>query len=102
MNANRLTTPKEKVRQLQEQLGHAAKRSKKRKFHALYDKVYRMDILQEAWKKIRANKGAPGVDGQAIEDVEQLGVQQFLEDIQRRLIEKSYPITSSKEVCSQK
>ncbi|MGF6354280.1 hypothetical protein ABIE27_002190 [Paenibacillus sp. 4624] len=41
MNANRLTTPKEEVQQLQEKLGHVAKENKKRKFHALYDKVYR-------------------------------------------------------------
>ena len=43
MNAGRLTTPKEKVQELQEKLGHAAKINRKRRFHALYDKVYRMD-----------------------------------------------------------
>ncbi|WP_246021279.1 reverse transcriptase domain-containing protein [Paenibacillus lentus] len=43
----RLTTPKEKVQQLQEKLGHAAKENKKRKFHALYDKIHREDILRE-------------------------------------------------------
>lgn len=47
MNAKRLTTPKENVQQLQEKLGHAVKESKKRRFHALYDKVYRLDILWE-------------------------------------------------------
>lgn len=49
VNAHRLTTPKENVQQLQEKLGHAAKENKKRRFHALYDKVYRLDILWEAW-----------------------------------------------------
>ncbi|WP_233455171.1 TetR family transcriptional regulator [Paenibacillus elgii] len=63
MNAKRLTTPKENVQQLQEKLGHAAKENKKRRFHALYDKVYRRDILWEAWRRVRANK-EPGVDGQ--------------------------------------
>ncbi|WP_233455202.1 group II intron reverse transcriptase/maturase [Paenibacillus elgii] len=58
MNAKRLTTPKENVQQLQEKLGHAAKENKKRRFHALYDKVYRRDILWEAWRRVRANKGA--------------------------------------------
>lgn len=66
MNAKRLTTPTEKVQQLQEKLGHAAKKSKKRRFHALYDKVYRMDVLQEAWRRVRANKGAAGIDKQTI------------------------------------
>ncbi|MDQ0914517.1 hypothetical protein [Paenibacillus sp. V4I5] len=60
MNANRLTTPKEKVQQLREKLGHAAEENKKRKFHSLYDKVHRWDVLCEAWKRVRANKGAAG------------------------------------------
>ncbi|WP_200906014.1 hypothetical protein [Paenibacillus sp. IHB B 3415] len=51
MNANRLTTPKEKVQELQEKLGHAAKENNKRRFHALYDKVYRWDVLSEAWRR---------------------------------------------------
>ncbi|GFP20426.1 hypothetical protein HKBW3S03_01928 [Candidatus Hakubella thermalkaliphila] len=50
VNAVRLTTPKEKVRELQEKLGYAAKVSKKRSFHAVSDKVYRWDVLQEAWR----------------------------------------------------
>jgi hypothetical protein len=58
VNAKRLTTPKEKVQQLQRKLCHAAKENKKRKFHALYDKVYREDILLEAWRRVRANKGS--------------------------------------------
>ncbi|REJ12737.1 MAG: group II intron reverse transcriptase/maturase, partial [Paenibacillaceae bacterium] len=58
MNARRLTTPKEKVQQLQEKLGHAAKTSKTRRFHALYDKIYRTDMLWEAWRAVKANRGA--------------------------------------------
>ncbi|CAH8718936.1 hypothetical protein M5W83_02585 [Paenibacillus thiaminolyticus] len=64
MNAKRLTTPKENVQQLQEKLGHAAKESKKRRFHALYDKVYRLDILWEAWRRVRADMGSAEIDGE--------------------------------------
>lgn len=80
MNANRLTTPKENVQQLQEKLGHAAKENKKRRFHALYDKVYRMDILWEAWRRVRANKGSAGVDGETLADIEKQGEYLFLLD----------------------
>lgn len=90
VNAGRLTTPKEKVQQLQEKLGHAAKASKKRRFHALYDKVYRMDILLEAWKRVRANKGAAGIDRQTLDDIEKKGVQEFLEQCQQLLITGKY------------
>ncbi|MCM3131127.1 group II intron reverse transcriptase/maturase, partial [Paenibacillus urinalis] len=69
MNAKRLTTPKENVQQLQKKLGHAAKENKKRRFHALYDKVYRMDVLEEAWRRVRANKGSAGVDGETFSDI---------------------------------
>lgn len=73
MNANRLTTPKEKVQELQEKLGHAAKENKTRKFHALYDKVYRWDVLCEAWRRVKANKEAAGVDAMTLANVEEQG-----------------------------
>lgn len=78
MNAPRLTTPKEKVQELQEKLCHAAKKNKRRKFHALYDKIYRMDLLAEAWRRVRANKGAAGIDGETLADIEKMGVERFL------------------------
>ena len=90
MNAIRLTTPTENVQQLQVKLGHAAKENKKRKFHALYDKVYRMDILREAWRRVRANKGAAGVDGETLADVEKHGEHLFLHECQRLLKEGRY------------
>ncbi|CAM4399521.1 group II intron reverse transcriptase/maturase [Paenibacillus phoenicis] len=90
MNAKRLTTPKEKVQELQEKLGHAAKENHKRKFHALYDKVYRWDVLCEAWKRVRANKGAAGVDAVTLADIEEQGETSFLKECERELKEGHY------------
>lgn len=90
MNAKRLITPKEKVRELQEKLGYAAKVSKERRFHALYDKVYRWDVLQEAWRRVKANKGAGGIDHQTLADIEETGVDAFLSECQRVLAEGRY------------
>lgn len=90
MNANQLTTPKEKVQQLQEKLGHVAKENSKRKFHALYDKVYRWDVLCEAWRRVKANKGAAGVDAMTLSAVEEQGEMNFLKDCERALKEGNY------------
>ncbi len=73
--------PRDKVRQLQRRLWAAAKRAPGRRFHALYDHVWRGDVLREAWRRVRANRGAAGIDGQSIRDVEAYGVDRFLEDI---------------------
>ena len=90
MNAEKLTTPKEKVRELQRKLYQSAKRNKVRKFHALYDKLYREDILYEAWKRVRANDGSAGIDNQTIEEVEAYGVDKIIEEIQEILRENNY------------
>jgi len=90
VNAEKLKTPKEKVQQLQEKLGHAAKMSRKRRFHALYDKVYRIDVLQEAWRRVRSNKGAAGVDRQTLQDIENMGAEDFLLSCQQTLEEGTY------------
>ena len=78
------------VRVLQRGLYRAAKAQKERRFGVLYDKVYRDDILWEAWERVRANKGAAGVDGQTIRDIEQMGVGQFLRELADELREKRY------------
>lgn len=90
MNAKRLTTPKEKVQQLQEKLGHVAKKNNKRKFHALYDKVYGWDVLHEAWRRVKANKGAAGVDAVTLADIEEQGELTFLKDCEGALKEGNY------------
>ncbi len=83
--------PEEKVRQLQRTLYTAAKRAPQRKFHALYDRIFREDVLREAWKRVKANRGSAGVDGVSIRQVEeQIGVDAFLADIERVLRQKGY------------
>ena len=73
--------PRDKVRQLQRQLWAAAKRAPGRRFHALYDHIWRGDVLQEAWRRVRRNRGAAGVDGQSLSSVEQYGVERFLAEL---------------------
>lgn len=75
----------DKVRELQRKLWAAAKCSRNRRFALLYDKVYRMDFLWEAWSRVRANGGAPGLDGKTIQAIEEHGVEEFLEGIQKDL-----------------
>lgn len=74
--------PVDDVRKLQRQLWMAAKRSPERRFHALYDKVFRSDVLREAWERVRANRGAAGVDRQTLNDVEAYGVERLLAELQ--------------------
>jgi group II intron reverse transcriptase/maturase len=81
----RAKNPSEKVRQLQDGLFMAAKRSRTRRFHALYDRIFRYDVLEEAWRRVRGNKGAAGVDGETLKAIEQRGVPTFLEEIRDAL-----------------
>jgi RNA-directed DNA polymerase len=78
-------TTHEQARDLQRTLYRAAKASPTRRFHALYDKVYREDVLATAWQEVRANAGAAGVDGQSIETIEQQGVAGFLAELATEL-----------------
>jgi group II intron reverse transcriptase/maturase len=73
--------PVDKVRQLQRRLWAAAKRAPGRRFHALYDRIHRSDVLWEAWKRVRRNRGSAGLDAQTIADVEQYGVERFIEEL---------------------
>jgi RNA-directed DNA polymerase len=77
--------PTEKVRRLQRALYLSAKRSRTRRFHALFDRICRGDVLAEAWERVKANKGAAGIDGETLSMIEQGGVGEFLRDIQQRL-----------------
>ena len=74
--------PVDKVRELQRRLFIAAKRSRERRFHALYDRIWRGDVLLEAWKRVRSHQGAAGIDGETLTMIEQQGVAEFLRELQ--------------------
>ena len=80
-----LTTP-EAIRTLQRKLYTKAKQEPAYRFYALYDKVWRSDILMFAYRLVRANKGSPGVDGMNFEDIEQkIGIDKFLSELAQDL-----------------
>lgn len=85
-----LSTP-EKIRTLQRKLYCKAKSEPSFRFYALYDKVFRMDILDHAYHLVRSNKGAPGIDGVSFASIEAgSGKEQFLQKLQDELESKSY------------
>ena len=88
LKSNLTTT--DTVQELQRKLYQKAKSNAGFRFYALYDKVYRIDVLSKAWERVKSNKGASGVDGQSFEEIEQQGVGKFLEGIQQELKAKIY------------
>jgi group II intron reverse transcriptase/maturase len=74
-----------KTQQLWDRLYLAAKKSETRRFHQLYDKVYRMDILEEAWKTVKRNKGVGGIDEVEIQDIVEHGEGKYLQELHELL-----------------
>jgi RNA-directed DNA polymerase len=83
-------SPGENVRRLQGRLRDVAKQQPGRRFHALYDRIYRSDVLYEAWNAVRRNQGSAGVDAQTIAEVEQYGVGRFLVELRDVLKNNEY------------
>jgi len=92
-----LRTP-ESIRQLQRKLYVAAKHNPKRRFHQLYDKVYRNDIVAHAYALARSNGGAPGVDGVTFKSIESQGLEKWLAGIREELHEKRYKPSAVRRV----
>jgi group II intron reverse transcriptase/maturase len=80
----------DKVRQLQRRLWACAKQAPSRRFHALYDRIYRRDVLMEAWRRVKRNRGAAGVDAQTLADIAQSGVEGFIEALHTELRAGTY------------
>jgi RNA-directed DNA polymerase len=73
------------VEQLQRRLGAAAKRDEGRRFHALFDRIWRRDVLEKAWDRVKRNQGAAGVDAETIVSIRALGEESFLDDLSKTL-----------------
>ena len=79
-----------KVSQLRRKLAEKAKREPKFRFYALYDRIYRKDVLWSAWRLVQRNDGGPGIDKQTIEEVEQYGAIRLIDEIHEMLKSKIY------------
>ena len=81
---------RDSVRALQHALYRAAKADPGRRFHALYDKISRSDVLRRAWAEVRRNNGAPGIDKITLAGVEEYGVDRLLGELASELRERRY------------
>jgi len=82
----------DKVSLLRQRLGQKAKQEPKFRFYALYDRIYRLDVLHEAWKRVRANRGSPGIDGISIDDIVKTpdGIEKLVSQLRSDLKAKVY------------
>jgi RNA-directed DNA polymerase len=80
----------ERIQELQRKLSEKAKANPKFRFYSLYDKVYRMDIMEEAYRRAKSNGGTSGVDGERFEDIEKRGVFEYIAELREELKERRY------------
>jgi RNA-directed DNA polymerase len=90
MEIDKSLPTKTKLEEFQEKLYAKAKAEPEFRFYSLYDKMYRWDVLEEAFQQVKANKGAPGVDGQTIEDIEKYGEENWLKQLQQEVQKRTY------------
>jgi RNA-directed DNA polymerase len=83
-------TLKQRVEEFRRKLGLSAKANPQRRYASLYDKVYRPDVLREAWTRVSANGGGAGVDGVSIAWIREYGVERYLEELGTELSERRY------------
>ena len=79
------SSSEDNVERLQRRLGAAAKRDEGRRFHALFDRIWRRDVLEKAWDRVKRNKGAAGIDAETIDSIRALGEESFLNDLSKTL-----------------
>src|SRR5260370_5892008 len=96
-----LTTPS-KIRELQNKLYRKAKNEAGFRFYQLYDKVYREDILYHAYKLAKANYGGPGVDGESFADIEDKGLEPWMNGLREELRNQTYQPQPVRRVMLQK
>lgn len=90
MSVAETNRPEDRTTVLQTKLYQAAVRDRARRFHALYDKLYLPYVMQRAWEMVKRNRGAGGIDGQTLEDIEAYGVDRFLEETAQAVREQTY------------
>src|SRR5439155_1931110 len=90
--------PIDKVRALQRALYVAAKQQRQRRFHALYDRIARPDVLRRAWEQVRRNKGAAGIDGETLQAIEAYGVERMLVELRVLLVQRRYRPQAARRV----